>query len=227
MSGILLDLGGEYFRGTSLPTFSNGLNANEYLYNLQQRFKLFTENRLLVTNLIERIGGDLPLVPWYKEIDYVTYLNDLEHSNFVGTVKERYTQAREAELTKSLRLSIVGDCEAGIYLGVKEEYQDFAIDVAHCLSVFETNGIKLPKIHVVIPCASSDRYVERTLYRELSDSGDKIVLVNVIFVLKDNTQFTDSMNSNTGMLCMLNWVVNSLECMIERKMENGIFSEDL
>jgi hypothetical protein len=220
---VLLDFGGSCWNGTELPSFSNGLNANEYLLNVQQRFRLFMENRLLITNLIDRLGGDLSEIDWYKPVDFVTYLNDIDNANFIGTVKERYTQVKELGLTKSIRLLIVGEQEAGIYLGTKEEHIDFAFDIANCLEVFHNRDIVLPKVRVIIPCSVSDNQVERLLYREMKDSDTgKNVVVNIVFALRDNSEFTDVMNSDIGMLSLVHWIVNSIEVLAERKVENGI-----
>lgn len=217
---ILLDLGGDYFNGSSLPIFSNGLDANLYLKNLQDRFRLFTENRLLVTNLITRLGSDLASIDWYKEITYTTYLNDLENANFTGTVSNRYKQVKELGIDKALRISILGGTQSGIFLGVKEKYLEFASDVANCLVSLDNKGVSIPKIRIMMPNASSDDFIERALYRELKNSDtDNNVVVDVMFVLKDNTEFTDFINSEAGMSSLIAWVVNSIDKITKRKVE--------
>lgn len=225
MSGILLDFAGDCFRGNPLPTFSDNVNANIYLQEIQKRFITFTENRILVSNLINRIGGDLENIPWYRPVTYTTYLNSLENLNFIGSVKERYGQAKELGVDKSLRISIIGGSENGIYIGIKESQLDFAVQVANRFVAFEERDLTVPKVHVTLPTASSDNFIERTLYREYLDSSwNKNVVVNVIFVVKDNSQFLDELVSDRGREAMIHWIVDSLEVIAEREIENELDS---
>jgi hypothetical protein len=222
---VLLDFAGDCFKGNPLPTFSNEVNANIYLQELQSRFIEFTENRILVSNLIRKIGGDLENIPWYRPITYTTYVNSLENLNFIGSVKDRYTQAKELGINKSLRISVIGGNENGIYIGVKEMQMDFAVEVADCLVAFQNRGLTVPKVHVTFPTASSESFVERTLYREHKDSSWKNnVVVNVMFVVKDNSAFLDDLVSDLGREAMINWIVDSLEVIVERENENDMVS---
>jgi len=222
MMNVLLDLGGEYFGGTPLPIFSNGLDANTYLLALQNRFKLFIENRLLMTNLISRLGSDVATVDWYKKIDYILYLGDLEHQNFVGTVKERYEQAKSLEVDKSIRISILGGLTDGIFIGTRESNVGIAKRIANYLSVFEDVDIVVPKVKVVIPFEGASDSIERLLNREMKDSyTGKNTVIDVIFVVKDNGDFVDALNSDTGLGCLVHWLSDSIDVVIERENERA------
>jgi len=217
MESLLLDLGGTYFKGSPLPIFTNGLDANLVLYILQQRYKEFIENRILITNLIQRIGGNVAEIDWYNTLNYVTYLNDLENVNFVGTIKQRYTQAKEQGIDRGLRLSILGDTEEAIYIAVKEDDLEFALEFADNLQVIEQYGIKLPKVKIIAPYGNSDKFVERLLFRESVDIY-KGLFVNVVFQLKDKSEFTDFLNTEQGINSLVHWLSRSLDDLSERKL---------
>lgn len=224
---VLLDLAGDCFNGNPLPVFSN-VNANTYLLELQQRFIAFVENRILISNLIDRIDGDVKNIPWYQPITYTTYLNSKENMNFIGSVKDRYSQAKELGVDKSLRIGIIGGSENEIYIGISEPQLDFAVNVADRFQAFELRGLTVPKVHVTLPNAGSDSFVERTLYREYKDSHwSNNVVVNVVFVVKDNSWFVDDLISEKGKESMIHWISDSLQVIAETEIESEFNSENI
>jgi len=211
---ILLDLGGNCFGGKELTTFSNNLNANTYLQDFQNEFTTYLENRILVQQLINRIGGGVASIPWYNSMDETIFMNSLENQVFIGSVKDRLKHALEYNLTFWLRLSILPVEESCIFVGVNSKDKEVGIKVAEQLQVLSDANIEVPKIKVVFPNLETDNYVERTLYRELSAGKHKdITFVDVILGVKDNSSFLDDLT--LGIEALVHFVSNSINEMKE------------
>lgn len=219
MESILLDLGGEYFGSkTKLPTFSNNLDANTYLKDFQDEFVSYVEDRMLMSQLISKMSSAVKSIPWYTPITYTLYLNNIENQSFVGTLKERSKQVKEVGLTKVLRFSILGAEESRILIGVAEKDLEAGVEVANCLQVLADREIEVPKVDVVIPDINSSNYIERTLYREVKDGSSKeVTFVDIIFVVKDNSEFLDSLENKEA---IIHFVSDALEKLEKFRKEN-------
>lgn len=219
MENILLDFAGDMFLGKELVTFSNGLNSNTYLADIQTRFVSYLESRLLVTSLINKLGGDVANINWYFPVNYILYLNNVENQNFIGSLKKRKEMCQSQGLTNVLRISILATEEAGIYIGTDEQDVDTAVEIANCLQVLADRGIEIPKVRVVIPCNSSSKYIERHLYREQQIlRSEQYKVFNVVFACQDNSDFLDGLS--TGQDAIVAFISTVFDKLTERKIEN-------
>ena len=208
---FLFDVGGDtYGGGQSSPVFTNGLDSNLWLSNVQHLFVEYLEARIAVTNIISKIGGNLAEVAWYVPVKYNLFWNDAKNDIFVGTRKDRQKSIQSYGVNFTLRLDVVGGSEDHIIIGVKESLVDKAVMVAESLQVMEPYGHRVPPVDIVFPNGYVSTTVERTLNRDIEGlSLDNNIVVSVLFQVQDTGTWVDVLKDDTK--SVVAWLSASLD----------------
>ena len=216
---FLFDVGGDtYGGGQSSPVFTNGLDSNLWLANVQHAFVEYLEARIAVTNIISKIGGNLAEIAWYAPLKYNLFWNDAKNDIFVGTRKDRQKSIQGYGVNFVMRLDVIGGSEDRICIGVKEEHVEVAVVVAESLQVMEPYGITIPPVDILFPNGYVSTTTERTLHRDIEGlSLDKCVVVSVLLQLNDKGTWVDVLNNDfKGIIA---WLSASLDRVAEGKHE--------
>lgn len=210
---FFLDLGGNVFGGDqSSPVFSNGLDSNLWLSNLQFRFIEYLEARVAVTNIIGKIGGNLETIPWYLPIKYNLFWNDLKNEVFIGTRKDRLKEIQNYQVNFVLRLEVIGGTEDHIYIGVKEEDVELAQEAASMFQVVEDRKGFVPSIDILFPNGYASHTAERILYRDIQAySSEKVKVISVVFQISDSGDWVDAFGTEEAVNSYVAWLSETFD----------------
>lgn len=100
---IFLDVGGNIYNAPSEPV-TEGLNSNTFLSSILEEFKKYLKDRIVIEELIARVSDRLYNGGWFIPLQYRLIYPDNEAEIFVGSYKDRYTQANEADTAFGIQI---------------------------------------------------------------------------------------------------------------------------
>lgn len=211
---FLLDLGGSFFGELAAPFFSDEFDSNSFLYTAQQDLLKYLEARLAFICLVKQVGGNLASIPWYRDVKYDLYWNNVESGLFIGHKVQKYASFENYPMDFVLRIDICGSTEDRITLGTTEEHIDLAVKLAECFGLWEERGITVPPITIFTPKLHSESIDEKCLYKDLRLLMlDKMIPIVLHLGLRDDGDLKKVLNRSSD--CLVGWISEVFDTMGE------------